>query len=287
MPLWLRLTLAIIVFFGLAFGAAFWVGTIRWDSTTHAMVEKMLAAGAGQSATTVSFKNLDKLPAPAARYFRMALRDGQPLVRSAHILHRGEFLTNPKGSGWSTFASTQNFSVHPPGFVWDASIRFAPLMDVRVRDSYLSGKGSMEATSLAIVPVMNQHGKAELNEGALQRYLAEAVWFPTALLPEAGVVWSAIDDSRVRARLEDSGTRVSLEFTVNGKGEVTRIYSSGRYREADGKFELTPWVVQVGTYEERGGMRIPMEAEVAWQLPGGVQPYWKGRIVDAQYDFVK
>ncbi len=287
MPLWLRLALAIIIFFGLAFGAAFWIGTIRWNSTTHAMVEKLLAKESPRNTKAVSFRSFDKLPAPAARYFRMALRDGQPLVRSARIVHHGEFLTNPKGSGWSPFTSTQNFSASPPGFVWDASIRFAPLMDVRVRDSYLSGRGAMEATTLAILPVMNQHDMTELNEAALQRYLAEAVWFPTALLPETGVVWSAIDDTRARATLADSGTNVSLEFTVNDKGEVTRIYSSGRYREAGGKFELTPWIVQLHAYEERGGMRIPTEGEVAWQLPGGLQPYWKGRIVDAQYDFVK
>ncbi len=287
MPLWLRLILAIVIFFGLSFAAAFWIGTVRWNSTTSRMVGKMLAAGPGPEAKAVSFKNIDKLPAPVARYFRMALRDGQPMVRAARIMHRGEFLTNPKGNSWSIFTSKQNYSVTPPGYVWDASIRFAPLMDVRVRDSYLSGRGAMEATTLAIVPVMSQHDKTELNQGALQRYLAEAIWFPTALLPEAGVVWSAIDGSRAVATLTDSGTKVSLEFTFNDRGEVTRIYSSGRYREAGGKYELTPWIVQVRDYEERGGMRIPLEGDVSWQLSGGAQPYWKGRIVDAQYDFVK
>ncbi len=287
MPLWLRLILAILIFFGVAFGAAFWVGTIRWNSTTHQIVEKLLATGPPQGAPTVSFGGFSKLPAPVARYFRTVLREGQPLVRSARIVHRGEFLTNPRNGGWSPFTSTQNFSINPPGFVWDASIRFAPLMDVHVRDSYLSGKGAMEATTLAIVPVMDQHDKTELNEGALQRYLAETVWFPTALLPESGVVWSAIDDSRALATFSDSGTKVTLEFTFNAKDEINRVYSAGRYREVSGKYELTPWVVQVRAYEERGGMRIPLEGEVSWQLPEGLQPYWKGRIVDVQYGFVK
>ncbi len=287
MPLWLRLVLAILIFFGAAFGAAFWVGTVRWNSTTSGMVEKMLSTGRAREAKSVSFKSFVGLPAPVARYFRLVLADGQPLVRSVRIIHRGDFLTNPKNNGWGMFTSTQNFSVNPPGFVWDASIRFAPLMDVRVRDSYLSGKGAMEATTLAIVPVMDQHDKTELNDGALQRYLAETVWFPTALLPESGVVWSAIDDSRALATLADSGTKVSLEFTFNAKDEIIRIYSTGRYREAGGKYELTPWVVQVRAYEERGGMRIPLEGEVSWQLPEGLQPYWKGRIVDVQYGFVK
>jgi hypothetical protein len=32
-------------------------------------------------------------------------------------------------------------------------------------------------------------------------------------------------------------------------------------------------------------MRIPLEGEVEWQLPGGNMPYWKGKIVDVKYDF--
>ncbi len=280
MPLWLRLTLAVLIFFGAAFGAAVWIGTIRWNSETSQMVEKLLATGPGRNAKTVSFKGVDKLPAPVARYFRMALRDGQPLVRSARVVHQGEFLASPQTKGWRTFTSTESFSADPPGFVWDASIRFAPLMDVRVRDSYLTGRGMMEATTFAIVPVLDRRDKAELDQGALQRYLAEAVWFPTALLPEAGVVWRAIDGSRALATFADSGIDVSLEFSFNGKGEITRIFSAGRYRDVSGKYELTPWVVHLRAYAERGGMRIPLEGEVSWQLPGGSQPYWKGRIVD-------
>lgn len=36
---------------------------------------------------------------------------------------------------------------------------------------------------LALVSIEDDHDKAELNAGALQRYLAGAGWLPTALLP--------------------------------------------------------------------------------------------------------
>ena len=32
-------------------------------------------------------------------------------------------------------------------------------------------------------------------------------------------------------------------------------------------------------------MLIPTEGEVEWQLQDGRFPYWKGRIVEAKYDF--
>jgi len=186
MSLWLRLTIAIIILFGIAFGAAFWIGTIRWNNVTARMIEKLKETHSRQNTITVSFKNFDKLPAPVSRYFRMALKEGQPLVRYARICHKGEFLTG-KESTWSPFQSMQYFSANPPAFVWDATIQMVPLMDVRVRDSYLSGMGSMQARTFAVIPVIDERGKVELNAGALQRYLAETVWFPVALLPGGGV----------------------------------------------------------------------------------------------------
>jgi uncharacterized protein DUF6920 len=287
MSLWLRLTIAIVVLFGVAFGAAYWIGTVRWNSVTGGMVEKLQEAPSRQEAKTVSFKSFGKLPEPVARYFRMALKDGQPLVRSARVSHNGEFLTNPEGKGWSPFESTQCFSANPPGFVWDATIRMAPLMDVRVRDAYLAGKGSMQARTFAVIPVMDARGQTELDAGALQRYLAEAIWFPTALLPGKGLTWNAIDNTKALATLSDSGTTVSLEFRFNEKGEITGVFSAGRFREEKGKYILTPWAVRVWNYEERGGMRIPLEGAVEWQLPGGNMPYWKGKIGDVKYDFVR
>lgn len=287
MTLWLRLVLAIIVFFGAAFALALWIGYARWNGETARLEEKLDWAAKEPDTGIVSFRNFDKLPAPVARYFRMALREGQPMVRLARVTHKGEFLTSRGKSPWSSFKSTQHFSARPAGFVWDAGISMTPLMQVRVRDVYLQGRGSMQARLLALLPVMDESGRTELDAGALQRYLAEAVWFPTALLPAAGVTWSALDDSRARATLTDSGTTVSLEFSFNGKGEITGMYSPGRFREVKGKYELTPWSIKVWNYQERGGMQIPLEGEVAWQLPDGRLPYWKATIISVKYDFAR
>ncbi len=287
MRVWIRLLLAVLILFGVVFGTAFWIGTVRWNSDTKEMIAKLGEAPFSRTPRTVSFRDLGRLPAPVARYFRMALTDHQPLVRSARVRHEGMFLPSLDGNRWIPFRSEQYFSANPPGFVWAATMRMAPLMDVRVRDAYLAGKGEMEARTFALIPVLDVGDQAELNAAALQRYLAEAIWFPTALLPGGGVTWKSIDASRARATLTDSGTTVSLEFRFNDKGEVTEIYAPGRYREVEGKYVLTPWRISVSHYEERAGMRIPLEGEAAWQIRGGVRPYWKGRIVDVRYDFAQ
>lgn len=287
MALWIRLTLVGFGLVGVGLGLVVWFGSVHWNGKTSQLVEKLIQAIPQREGKTVTFKDFEQLPAPVAKYFRWALKEGQPLIRSARITQVGEFRARKADDEWSLFEAKEYFSAQPPGFVWDASIRMAPLMKVRVRDAYVTGQGSMQVKILSLVSVVDEHGKAELNAGALQRYLAEVVWLPTALLPSEGVKWSAIDDSRALATLTDSGTTVSLEFHFNDVGEITDVFSPGRYREVNGKYELTPWAGHFRNYKERNGMWIPIEAAVEWQLPDGSFPYWKGRIVEVEYDFAR
>jgi len=229
-------------------------------------------------------KDLVGLPAPVVRYFQEVIRAGRPLVRSARIVQKGELRMREDDDHWSPFDAKENFSVIPRGFVWDATIRMGLVVRVRVRDSYLAGEGSIQGKVYSVIPIVKERGKPELNSGALQRYLAESVWFPTSLLPRAGVEWRAIDDRRASATLSDSGISVSMEFGFNERGEVAYVFTPGRYREVGGKYELTPWAVRCDKYEERDGLRIPLEAEVEWRPPGGSFVWWKGRVVDVAYD---
>ncbi len=281
-----RLILAITILFAIVFGVIIWIGTAKWNSMTSDMVAELHEA-AGLKVKTVSFKDFDHLPAPVARYLRRALTDGQACVLTARVSQGGEFLTSQENEAWRPFTAMEHFTASPPAYVWDAHIRMALLMRLRVRDGYQAGKGSMEAEANGVIPVFDEKGGQELNSGSLQRYLAEAVWFPTALIPGAGVTWSAIDATSARATLTDGKTTVSVIYHFDKQGDVTDITSPGRYREVEGKFVLTPWEVRVWDYVEQDGMRTPRAGEAAWLLPQGRQRYWKGKITDVQYEFLQ
>jgi hypothetical protein len=285
MAQWIRRVLAGLGLAGASVGAVIWLGSNRWENRTGQLAGKLFQPIQPAKVKRVSLKDFDQLPPPVATYFRLALREGQPVIRSARLTQVGGFRLREADGGWSPFTATQYFAAQPPGFVWDATIRMAPFLNVRVRDSYLAGQGSMQGKILALLPVLDARSRPELNEATLQRYLAEAVWLPTALLPGGGVTWSGIDNRTALATLTDSGTSASLEFQFNALGEITAVSTSGRYREVNGQYELTPWTGRFRRYEERGGICIPVEAEVAWQLPGGMFTYWQGRIIDVAYDF--
>lgn len=239
----------------------------------------------------VSFDALAGLPLPVRRYFTSVLRDGQPRICSARIRQSGTFRSRTGGDparGWSPFTASQSFSADPPGFLWDARIRIAPLVRVRVRDRYAGGHASMRATVAAVVPVVNAADDAGLRAGALQRYLAEAVWLPTALLPGQGVTWTALDGHRARATLTDAGTTVALEFEFGPGGEVLAVSTPARPRAVPGRkgeYLTAPWGGRYHDWEEHHGMRVPMGADVYWVLEGREEPYFRGRNVALEYRY--
>lgn len=280
-----KVSLTSLGLLGVGVGLTLRMGAASWQAETARAVEKMKQNTSSSKTTQVSFIDFGNLPAPVARYFRFALPEGQPIIKTARIQHGGEFQLNGK---WIPFESEEHFSANPAAFVWDAKMRLNPLMNIRVRDGYSGGQGSMVGKIFAVYPVVRANGKDErLASGALQRYLAESAWQPTALLPSDHLQWSPIDENRALATLKDAGLTVSLEFTFNEKGEITNTFSPARYYEKNGEYKLFPWVGRFWNYRKYSCMMVPTEGEVAWQLPEGLTPYWRGRLTEAEYEFEK
>jgi hypothetical protein len=256
----------------------------RWRRRTATLVAGLRAEASARDARQAAGVP-DGLPQPVARYFRAVLPDGARPVAYARLEQRGQFLVRPgQADGWRPFTAVEHFTVQPAGFVWDARIRMAPGAAVFVRDGFVSGRGSMTASVLGLRSVLSVEGTAAIASAALQRYLAEAVWLPTALLPGAGVSWTAVGPSSARATLTVGPTTVSLDFEFGADGLVERIFTPARERDVGGGRTVpTPWQGRFARYERRDGFRIPLEGEVEWLLPEGSQPYWRGEILSAVY----
>jgi hypothetical protein len=182
----------------------------------------------------VRFDRFQSLPAPVERYFRNVLREDQPVIASATVRQRGEFLVKDSPDEWRPFIADQFFSALRPGFVWDACIRMVcPLIWPRadVRDAYVDGRGSMHAILASLIPAVHEEGTPALNEAALQRYLAEAAWFPTALLPRPGLVWSPIDHVKIVWTLEAEALGAALtRFRTQTRAAATDPIARKKFR---------------------------------------------------------
>jgi hypothetical protein len=174
-----------------------------------------------------------------------------------------------KNENWAPFTSEQTFGYLEPGFVWDAHIHAGPGMDVRVRDEFRHGHGSIHAAMFGMMTVADQRGKPELDAGALQRYLGELVWNPAALLPGGHVQWQDIDDYSALAAIHVGETLVELEFHFKETGELAHVYTDARYAEEKATFVQRPWRVRVFDWETWHGVKIPRYAIVSWVYPEG------------------
>jgi uncharacterized protein DUF6544 len=271
----LILSLAIVV-------ALLAVGAVRQRRETRQFLAT-LARMPPAHADRVSFALLEHLPAPVSKYLRFALREGQERIALARFEQIGQLRTDIGSGRWMPFEATHTVAALTAGFLWNAKVRAFPLVHVRVRDAYMAGRGSGDVSLLSAVPIASQAGGVEVNSGSLHRYLAEAPWYPTALLPGATLKWTPINATTALATLTDAATTVSLEFRFTDAGDVAGIYAPGRWGNFNGAYRQVPWEGHFRDYQRQHDMMIPAEGEVGWHVGGRWQRVWSGHIITASF----
>jgi hypothetical protein len=259
-------------------------GATRWHSDTRALRERLNAQRV-RARTRYDARETDGLPLPVRRYLEATLSAGQPLIAAATLWHDGEINVSERGERWRRFESSTRFVVRRPGFDWDGCIALAPGVDLRVHDAYVAGEGFLQARLGGLIKLAELSGGRAIGEGELLRYLAEAVWVPTALLPSQGVEWEPLDGRSSRARIDDGHHRVSLDVAFGEGGLVESVHAQSRARQVDGRLVPTPWQGRFWDWGWRDGMRVPLQGEVAWLVEGVARPYWRGRLAAAVYEY--
>lgn len=260
-------------------------GLRLWRVQTGALAARLGAEPGPVGITHFDPAELGGLPAPVQRYLRTALTAGQPLVSGVRLTQSGDINLSPTGGRWQRFTAEQQVATRRPGFLWNARVgRFAG-RSVRVQDSYLAGAGLLHAALPGWFDMARQQSGGELARAELMRFLAEAPWYPTALLPSQGVQWAAVDTHHADATLADGAVSVTLRFKFGDAGLVDSVRSEGRGRLVGRMMQIARWEARWRDWVTRDGMRVPMTGEVAWLLLDGRQTYWRGRLGKLLYRF--
>ena len=228
---------------------------------------------------------LEGLPAPVQRCFRAALTDGQAIVTAVSIHHAGTFNMSTRGEHWKPFTSQQRVTTRRPGFDGHARVMMFSGVPLRVHHAYGAGGGVLHGAVLGLFTVVDMANTPELARGELMRFIAEAVWYPTALLPSQDVRWEAVDERAAHATITDGPLTLKLRLRLNAEGLIDTVRAESRGRVVDGKTVNAPWQGRYWRDAEQHGMRVPHEGEVAWLLPEGDKPYRRGTILAATYEF--
>lgn len=278
--IWVKWSVGAVVLLFLLWGGAVALGARLWSGRVETLIQRMQAAEGSIGARRRDLEAMDALPPPVARYLRRVLPEGVALPLRLEMEHSGRFDMGEGEENWKPFTSRQHVTLERPGFVWDGRIAMAPGLPVRVIDAYVAGEGLLVPAVLGLVPLARLEGGGAIAEGELLRWLAEAAWYPSVLLPGGGVAWRAVDDHSAEAWLRDGAVEVRLLFHFGEDDLIASVRAEGRGRLVAGRMLPTPWEGRWWGYAEKGGILVPTEGEVAWILPDGAKPYWRGRLTD-------
>lgn len=280
------LLLLALILCALALSTVF-LGGMRWKSETRTLRAQLEAARHPSAAGIFDARELEGLPTPVRRYFLAVLPDQAPLITAVSLTQTGTFNLNETSEQWKPFTATQRIITQRPGFDWDARIAMLPGLWVGVHDAYIAGEGRLLASLCGLITKADLRDTGELARGELMRFFIEAPWYPTALLPSQGVVWTPVDEHSANATLTDGGHTITLLFRFNAEGLIESAFATARSHGTGADAVLLPWQGRFWNYAVRDGVRVPLEAEVEWLTPAGPKPYCRAKLATLTCEFAR
>jgi hypothetical protein len=230
-------------------------------------------------------------------------------IESLTMKQKGTFRI--QDNDWEPFTATQVVSANPQnvGFVWDAIVyvkepipTFLKSSDAHlelpcfVQDTYVKGKGSLNARLLGVLRVAHLEDSPDINAGELLRWLAESFLIPTVFLTNEMLEWTPIESDPNKARLTVTDPLapkhpVSLTITFDAETGMP-VSAMGLRAKATGDefgiggFSYTRWQGNFGEYEKVDGMMVPTKCDVGWyQGKDTLNLYFKGENYDFRYQY--
>jgi hypothetical protein len=223
------------------------------------------------------------LPEPAKRYFRHAIAPGTRLARSVVVEMQGRIGLNP-GAEKLPFQAVQILAV-PAGFFWKATVGEG-IRQVTGSDRYVAGEGTMHWFIGYGIPLVSASGPDVTRSAAGRMALEASLLLPSALLPETGARWEAIDPFSAKVHLQVGSEQLALVLTVALDGRLERIEMQRWDPEGlDGKPGYVLWVGDQLTEERKfGGYTIPVRMRATKRAGTPLaDSFFEAEIKSAQY----
>jgi hypothetical protein len=236
-------------------------------------VEELFSQSNNISAKLFKYEQLSGLPEPVQRYFRHVLKDGQPYISYVRLTHDGQFKAG-LDKDWANIRGEQYFTAEKPGFIWKGTTSM-----FTARDMYVADQGRLVVTLFSLYNIVDGSGE-NFNEGELQRWLGESVWFSTNLLPSERNQWSPIDANSAKLSFKYRSVLFAYTVTFNEIGEITQMETQ-RFMGDDSRQN---WLIKLADYKDLNGVIVPTTAEAIWKLEAGEFSYARFNVKKIEYD---
>jgi hypothetical protein len=224
------------------------------------------------AAQNVTFPRTDLPPEVARLATRLGANSASP-ARFIELRQSGAMWLKPEGRPLR-FTARQRTGTSGSGFVWRA--RIGPFGATWVVDSFVAGRGFLEARLFGAIRLAHIDGTVDLNQGEALRYLAELPLNPDAILFDHALAWSVVGPRTISVSMGHGESLAAIVFELNDAGQILTANAASRAFDSTGK--RYPWHGRFWDYQGVSGRCIPMQAEVAWIIDGKEFVYWRGKI---------
>ncbi|PSL07248.1 DUF6544 family protein [Cecembia rubra] len=212
-------------------------------------------------------KNLDGLPKAVQRWLKFSGVIGKPGIENLYMEQSYKIKLKPEQENWYHAKASQTSTSDPPAFVWTVDMQMMPLVFTYGRDRFIQGEGEMLIKLLSFLPVAKDGPNPKINESALQRYIGELVWYPSACTLDQ-FKWREIDENTAEATMSYLQTEGSGIFEFDEEGKLIR-FTAMRYMGSGEDAVKMEWFVQVLAHREFDGIILPSQCTATWRLESG------------------
>lgn len=225
--------------------------------------QQMLASVNPLKDSIVSDYSIQDLPSPVQNWLHECGMMGKAKIQTVFLEQSLKLRMNPVQKDWTKASAKQYFTVSPPAFNWFLVMKMNRVLPIAGRDKFEGGKGEMTIKLFSAVPIASVKSSKKVDQASLQRYLAEVIWFPSAVLSPY-LTWEAIDENSARVSMTFNGTEGSGVFHFDKAGNFVKFVAM-RYKDAQSPKPIK-WIATALKIEERSGIKIPTRLKVEWEL---------------------
>lgn len=229
----------------------------------------------------VTGEMLNNLPSPVQKWLRHSGSVGKEKIRCMRLKQTGWMRTKPEQKTWTKALAEQYFRVDEPAFIWRVKMNMTPLIPVSGCDRFVDGKGTMQIKLWSLINAVNQSGP-KIDEGTLQRFLAEICWMPSAALSPF-IKWKAVGANDALATLTYKGCSGEVLFHFTKDGDIGSC-TADRYKGGGANDVKERWEVTAKKYGIQNGIRLPVQLEATWKLKGGDFTWYKIEVTNVEYN---
>jgi hypothetical protein len=256
-------------------------GKVSFERLVEGETGEVLAAVEGVEEELFLEEEITDLPEPVQKWLLRSGAIGRNKVIKGRVTQKALMKLKPEQSDWYGATATQYTTIDVPAFIWTVDVKMNSLISFKGRDKFVNGKGEMLIKLNSLLSVVNETGE-KLDEGTIQRFLGELVWFPT-LAVSPYIKWEQIDEFSAEAKMEYMGTSGSGTFYFNEEGDFIKFIAL-RFQGNEPDSERKEWVLTVDDYKVFDGIKVPSQMKATWILDDLEWTWLELEIVDMEYN---